>query len=85
MPRSLLRELSPREESTLCRVAQGLPNQAGLRVGDVSRLENFGFVEIIAGVPTLTPLGVQRVAIDDHAPASASSNRKPAVPRPPRS
>lgn len=63
MPRSLLRELSPREESTLCRIAQGMASDASLRPDDVLRLQNFGFVEIPDGVPALTPLGVQRVEI----------------------
>ena len=63
MPHNLLRELSPREECTLCRIAQGIASWASLRHGDISRLQNFGFVETSGGVPALTPLGTRRVEI----------------------
>jgi hypothetical protein len=63
MPHSLLRELSPKEESTLCKIAQGAASQVCFRPDDVSRLQNFGFVKTPGGVPVLTPLGAQRIAI----------------------
>ncbi len=63
MPHSLRRELSPKEESTLCRIAQGVPSEASLRPQDVLRLQNFGFVETAEGMLILTPLGAKRVAI----------------------
>jgi hypothetical protein len=72
MPRNLLRKLSPKEESTLCRIAQGMSDPASLRPDDVSCLKNFGFVEILGRVPTLTPLGVQRVAIVTRATPTRS-------------
>jgi hypothetical protein len=62
MPCTLLRELSPREETTLRRIAQGASLE-GLRHDDVVRLEKFGFAETAGGSVTLTPLGVQRLAV----------------------
>ena len=73
MRRNLLRELSPREESTLCRIAQGRPYEAGLRAGDVSCPRNFGFIETAHGVPAVTPLGARRVAIMIRAAATQSA------------
>ena len=72
MPRNLLRELSPKEESTLRLIAQGLSGAAGLRSDNVARLVNFGFVETTDGVPALTPLGAQRVAIMNQTTADRS-------------
>jgi len=54
---NLLRKLSPREESTLCMIAQGVSSLRALRSADVSRLQNFGFAEVVEGVVTLTPPG----------------------------
>jgi hypothetical protein len=61
--RNLLRELSPREETTLRRIAQGASMADGLRYDDIVRLEKFGLAETAGGVVTLTPLGAQRVAL----------------------
>jgi len=62
MPHSLLRELSPNEESALCKIARGVSSPDSLRPDDISCLQRFGFVETTGGVVTLTPLGLQRVA-----------------------
>jgi hypothetical protein len=59
---NLLRKLSPREESTLCMIAQGVSSLRALRSADVLRLQNFGFAEVVEGVVTLTPLGIERFA-----------------------
>ena len=63
MSGNLLRKLSPREESTLCMIAHGVSSLRALRSGDVSRLQNFGFAEVVEGAVTLTPLGIERFAI----------------------
>ena len=63
MSGNLLRKLSPHEESTLCLIAQGISSLCALRSDDVSRLRNFGFAEVVDGVVTLTPLGVERFAV----------------------
>ena len=63
MSGNLLRKLSPHEESTLCMIARRVSSLRALRSDDVVRLRNFGFVEVVDGVVTLTPLGIERFAI----------------------
>jgi hypothetical protein len=63
MSRTLLAQLSPKEEVTLRLIAQGISKRKYLRAADVLRLQNFGFVEDHDGVARLTPLGEQRTAI----------------------
>jgi hypothetical protein len=65
-PRALTAQLSPHEESTLKRIGHGtLPIQDNLRVQDVMRLKQFGFVEAENGEARLTPLGAERTALID--------------------
>jgi hypothetical protein len=63
MNRTLLAQLSPREETTLRLIAQGTTSLQYLRAHDFSRLRTFGFAETVDGEARLTPLGAQRVAI----------------------
>jgi hypothetical protein len=62
MPHSLLRDLSPNEQTTLRLIAQGDGHTTALRADDVARLRNFGFVETSDGRAVLTPLGTERLA-----------------------
>jgi hypothetical protein len=63
MTRALRAQLSPREEATLRKIAQGIARQNEIRAEEVSRLQNFGFVEMDEAGPRLTPLGAQRTAM----------------------
>jgi hypothetical protein len=71
MSRTLLAQLSPKEENTLRLIAHGIAKPKYLRAEDVSRLRHFGFVETVDGKAKLTPLGAQRFAV-----ASSSSARR---------
>ena len=62
-PRALGAQLSPHEEATLKRIGRTpCPIQDNLRVQDIMRLKQFGFVDARDGVVQLTPLGEQRTA-----------------------
>jgi hypothetical protein len=63
MPRALLAQLSPKEEGTLCMIAQGIAKPEYLREGDFARLTKFGFAETVDGAARLAPLGVQRFTL----------------------
>ena len=67
MPRTLLAQLSPKEETTLRLIAHGITKPKYLRAADVSRLRNFGFAETVDGEARLTPLGVQRFTMTNQS------------------
>jgi hypothetical protein len=62
MPCNPFRELSPKEETTLLKIARGGMRPDDLRSDDISTLQNFGFAQSEHGRLTLTPLGFQRFA-----------------------
>ena len=61
MDRSLLALLSPTEESTLRRLANGGVHPMSLRESTVSRLKNLGLIEQRRTGLALTPMGLQRL------------------------
>jgi hypothetical protein len=60
--RSLLAQLSPREENTLRRIASGLPVRSELPGTHLTRLVELSLIQIEGGRIRLTELGARRHA-----------------------
>jgi Mn-dependent DtxR family transcriptional regulator len=56
MPRVLLAQY-PKEEVTLRKIAHGIVRQNEICEEEFRRLQNFGFVDVDAAGPRLTPMG----------------------------
>jgi hypothetical protein len=79
MPRGLLAPLSPKEETTLRRIALGIADPPSLPAGDVIRLKQLDLVQDANDTLQLTATGKQRYSMlsrstlfpADTAPADA--------------
>jgi hypothetical protein len=71
MDRGIRAPLSPNEEATLRRVAQGIATRDEVRAADLAHLIHLLLVEEIDGRLTLSALGRQRYQLLPKAPGAA--------------